>query len=625
MKRSSAVLLLAAMIAVFAVFAGGAAELLPWFGTPLPRLDSDYSVLFNQVYQARGFWQNTGRLWGYDPHFLGGYIDPFLWNSNVNLQVFSLLVPFVSAAASVKLYVVFLWLVTPLLFWEIGRRWAGTRWAAPEPAWFTWLAVCLFGGSLQGDLFRSAMTSTVLVMPLSLLSLLILADVLEQGRRRDVVGLAICAALTLLVHKKAFLTLAVPAVIVLAFHWRQLSWRRFAAIVAAGLFATAANWFWLGPMLTHLGLTEFFLGTAHWYNNNPLAFLVDLIDPQGRVGVFRRPSGWPGLILRWLLYLGLIVGAASRSAEPHRHRRRAFLVIWAIIFLFAYFGSLIPGAYKLDPSTFVLYVELLALPFALDALRAQLRRRQPVRMVAAMVVAVALILPAALPPRRPWEVASARQCIVEAQDWQRLATRINQTPRAGGRVLFESNHLFHANRDPFPNNHSIFGQQVLAAWTSAVYFGAQYPNFFLRFNRASFSAGMLALRPIEEWSNEELVAFLEAYDIDLIVVHSSQALRVFRHRLQGTQEVWRDGHHAAFRYQPAGSMFARGSGEVRFEYGRILLSGLQPDQGQVVVRSHYIEGLRADDGSPVQPVDVPGAIFPFIGVQPRGERVILSF
>lgn len=624
MNRYWAAILGVGLVTAFAFLVGGAVEMLPWFGTFVPRLDIDFALLFSQVYQAREFWHNTGTVWGYDPFFLGGYIDPFLWNSNVNLQIFSLLMPSLSAAATIKLYVVMLWFALPLVFWAIGRRWARTSWAASYPALFTYLVICLFGASLMGELFRTAMTSTVLVMPLSLLAMLILADLLADGRPRDGVQLALCTALALLAHKKALWMVGVPALVLLVAYRRRLTWSKLTWAGGAAAFSLAANWFWFYPMLTHLDLTDFSPAMAHWYNPDPWALVRDLIDPHAKVGIFHRSTGWASLVWRWLLFLGLAFGYVIRRAKRDQPRAGAFLAIWVLAMAFSYFGSLIPGANALDPSGSILYAELLALPFAADALYSRFGKREPGRTIAFAVLALLLALPALLPPHRPWDRGSARDAQREAADWSRLARRIAETPRTGGRVLFESYHLFHRDRDPF-RNLSGFGHLVLPAWTGALYCGAQYPHFFVVYNRANFSAGLLARRPIEDWNNQELAAFLEAYHVDLVVAHSAPALAVFGRRFAAAREVWREGPHVAFRYEPTGSFFARGSGEVRFEYGRILLSGLQPEQGQVVVRSHYIEGLRADDGSPVQPVDVPGAIFPFIGVQPRGERVILSF
>lgn len=606
-------------------------DLIPFrtLGDGQLRLDNDFALLTYQAQIAREFFTNTGRLWDYEPFFLAGHVDPFIWNSNVNFQVFAVLFSFLSLPTVVKTYTLFLFLLIPFLLVSAGRRMDRQNDPALSALLFGLLGVGLFQISLLAKLFHTAMISTAFVMILSLYLLFVFLQFLEKNQKKEAVILCLLAPIALLVHKKAIFTLGLPALILLIAYRRRVSRTHLLWLSAAAALTLLVNLFWLWPLLKLGHLAMFDISLNHWHNLDPLAFLRDLIDPHAKVGVFNRPTGWPSLVFRWLLYLSAILGIRQRWRLNDRNLTAGYGAAWILIYLFAYFGSFVPGLFRLDPSGFVLYAELMALvPATWFVQSLCLRVSKAKRLLAIVAIMHFALLPTILPPLHPFSSDKLDQYRNSTQKWEQLAKRITQTKQENGRVLLETYNIFHAERDRFAGDntdHSLFAHLLFPYLTKAPFVGGHYPNFFVEYNRANFYSGILAKRPLEKWRARELEQFLNAYQIELIVAHTPIAKKTFGERLANVEPLWREGPHQAYRYRLRGDYFVQGGGNVSFDYGRIVLNNLQANEnGSVVIKLHHVPGLRASDDSVVEPVEVEGAVLPFIRIKPKSRNLILS-
>jgi hypothetical protein len=635
-KRSTWMLAMVAAIFLLVAISGADGDAVLDIGDDSDGLLADFAVQTYVGHAAAGMFDNTGRVWGYDPFFLGGFPAAFTWHSFLVNQLFAAAAEALTPGATAKavpgvvdrglaLSILFLFLMIPITLAAAGRRLDlfGKPWLAVLV--MTILGLCLFRADLGSLFFHRGMTTAIAVMFPSILGLVLLVSFLETGRTGDAVLLGVTAAAALLIHKISIVTLAAPGLVIAAVYVRHAPLKRYAVLALPVVGALAVNAFWLIPFFRYLGDTMFDASTSHWFTSDPFAVVRDWTDPNAKIGVFLRPTGWPTLALRWFLLVAMAHGLVSARHAGARRPALAFGVVWLLVFLFAYFGSLVPGLYFLDPAFFVVYASLLTVVGATWSLTSLISRLPRGRQAAALVLLTLVVgFPAVW--RNLNMPAPSRAALAEENlAWRALAERITATPRTNGRVMFEGWNLFFAERDPLPNMMTLYGHMALPLLTDAVFLGGHYPNFFIKYNRANFSAGRLGERPIEEFSVAEFTAYLEAYNVDLIVAHSPPALAALGDRFgELVAPVWSEGPHHAFGYRPTGNYFAQGSGRVDFDFGVIRLTELQPDAtGVVVIKSHHVRGLRAGDGSPVGPIEHPGAVWPFIAVHPKTASVEL--
>jgi hypothetical protein len=89
------------------------------------------------------------------------------------------------------------------------------------------------------------------------LAVALFVRLLEEGKLRFVVPLALLLPLLLMTHVWAFATLVVPMTALYVRAWRKLGWGGHARVWAVALAAVAGNLFWLLPVLAHIELISF--------------------------------------------------------------------------------------------------------------------------------------------------------------------------------------------------------------------------------------------------------------------------------------------------------------------------------------------------------------------------------
>ena len=124
-------------------------------------------------------------------------------------------------------------------------------------------------------------------------------------------------------------------------------------------------------------------------------------------------------------------------------------------------------------------------------------------------------------------------------------------------------------------------------------------------NKITFSEGYLAGKPIGDYGPGELARFVATYNVGWAFARMKQSIAAFD-RLPGLFEnVGTAGVYRVYRVRNPGGYFQKGTGTVqRADVDRIVLSSLVPDEGQIVLRYHFAEGMQTEpavriDGNPV--------------------------
>ena len=183
--------------------------------------------------------------------------------------------------------------------------------------------------------------------------------------------------------------------------------------------------------------------------------------------------------------------------------------------------------------------------------------------------------------------------------------------RPEGRVLFETS-LARVH-----DGGHIVG--YLAMLSGREFIGGPYNNFF-----AGTRDGWMFGRPLETIDQATFLAYLKLYNIGWIAVHSDASKRYlagFPGRIvpgdpfQGLQ---------TFVVKQTLDFVQEGHAAMRsVNYGKLVVEQKGAAGDPIVLKYHYVPGLRAVDGSDVEPVFLMDDPIPFIRVRPRGAVVEL--
>ncbi|MCL4234100.1 MAG: hypothetical protein KJ042_06240, partial [Deltaproteobacteria bacterium] len=569
----------------------------------------DFCVLEQQIETARLAFDASWRLWGYDPRFLAGYVETFLWNSNVALQVLGVVLRPLSAGQVVKLATVLTALALQPIFY-LAWRWFGADrrssllGAIVGIVWFRATEVFAF--------WAIGMTTGYFVFPLSLLGLAALASLLRSERRYE---LAIIAPLALLTHKTACVTLGIPAAVMIAMNSRRISRRVFAIIACAAATTVALNAFWMFPLIHAIPDAAFDAVGRYWSNPDPWAVVRDLVSPTARWGVFDRPN-WPSAMLAKDLAVIALLVAAVRPAI-RRSLPPGFLPGGMVLVLLAYAGSFVSAARGLDPSRYIPFVTLvLGVPAALALTReAVAGGRWTVLFVA--TCGVMLVAPSPTTTFRDRPIPATNSAELE-----RVAEWIKSLP-GSGRVHVETFNSFEGGRPPGREEFARYAY-VLPSVVDRPLAGGFYSGLFTLYNHVNFHSGNWLGRPVSELAENDLREALRVYHIEFVLTWSVVAGDAFERYSSVTDEIPAPAGYRAWRVRDPGAYVLEGSGRlVRAAMDRLEFAEVTTGGDRVTLSFHWSPTLRAEGGA-IEPVRVLDDPVPFIGLRATNSHVVIT-
>jgi hypothetical protein len=137
---------------------------------------------------------------------------------------------------------------------------------------------------------------------------------------------------------------------------------------------------------------------------------------------------------------------------------------------------------------------------------------------------------------------------------------------------------------------------LLPLWTERSYLGGLDPDGSIEHAYPSLVDGMLAHRPIAEWSDTELEAFCRRYNVGWAVCRSPAALARFRAWKGATDPVELPRAGCLFRLRPRSFVLKGQARFLRADSRRIALADVVPEDGEVILSLHYQSGLRVSPG-----------------------------
>ncbi len=572
----------------------------------------DHAFSADVIEVGRRIHATTGRVWGYEPHFMAGYPFAFLEHNLVSHQYAALAIPGVTSGQWVRFGVVLGCAAIPWLLYASFRGFGIERRASLA---ITLIGVVLLDGS-ELEMFRA--TGPVVGGFVSVLVLPVLASA-HAFLTRDRVGwgLAFVAltALDLLVHKGAVLLLPVP---VLAIAAARANGRvpRTLGILGAALVATlAVNGAWLAPMLRYVHWRSA-VPWPLWTQHDPLRIVTEVVTPAAGFDGFVARD-WLGTPLwgSWLARLSVeVLGLCGLLRLADRPLRRALVAALVWLAMLAFYGSWIDAIAAFEPFRYVIAYRVLWLLPAGFAVERWLARPVTPALGSLRLDAVALagwvVAVSALPTftefvRRQTMSAAPPAGFTILDQWVR-----ERAPREG-RLMVEDAWVDRDDPGPYQGSY-VLG--MLALDTARELIGGRAPYIRVAQRFASFTGGEAFGARLDDLAPARLARYLDLYDVTGIAAWHP-ASRAALDALAPLVTVADDqGPFRFYRVNRTPSAFERGSGRVSATWGEIDVSEVQPAEGEVVLRYHWAEGLTATPSARVEPVVLEDDPAPFVRV-----------
>jgi len=583
------------------------------FGTD-PVIEQDWGLHAYHLNAMERFWQQDGRLWGYNPSFMAGY--PSNTIQDISIKLYELLALLASAFGlntilAFKLIVFLFAAAIPwMLFWA-ARNFFGEAFDSPLIGLLAaLLGTAYWWNSLPREMFFYGMIG---FPPASYGLILSLSFLYRALRSRRFLTWAHCAwavslAVMLPLHLQAAILLVLLALLLLVVCRDSASRAGLFWIVIGAVLAVAVNLFWLIPLFNHRGddiSTSLVTQLPLFLSADPLTFIKDYLSPAGywsfRVSYWEK--GW-----RWLL---LILGLAGMARLVRSKRRDlGIILIFAAAGLFAltYFGSLISFVKGWQPLRFkILYDLCWVLPasFFLSVWRpGALSRSRSILFSLLLAGGISTFLINVIQteanPRLRLRTRISSP-VNEILDWIRNKTSMD------ARVLFEES----GDETGFIYD-GMYLSSFIPRTTGRQLIGGPINLYNDRHHFAELHSAQLFKRDIATFTDQELESYFRAYNIGAAVVfhpRTIQRLLVLPKLVSLDQKV---GSIHLMKINQPPNWFLMGAGEAKAGWNRIDCYNVQGSE--VLLKYHWVAGLVASPPLLIEPAKVLEDPIPFIKI-----------
>jgi hypothetical protein len=553
----------------------------------------------------------THSLVGYDPFFNAGYPGgvTYNWSAKFPVLLAILFKPWLDEIVAYKLFVFVSATLAPACV-PLAMRWLGFEYRAVVAG--SALGLILWWASVFRWYHTAGMVSFVFGSYLALPYVARIINYFEgRGNWGCLAGLGLVGAIALFYHPLFPIPIIGGVIVYLAFDWQAVSrLRTWLLLLMVPFLAILPNLLWLYPMDYYHRIFSVGVGQV-----SPYQQLVDInIAWKEFLGL------WSGNARGSKLYLPFAVAAAWACFAVRGIRERrivaSFTCLGCCLVLFAVVGAASSAAANVQPNRFspVGYL-FLAIPASFGLVRlwqSVIVKRRPWRELGALWLVLGVItIPVAYAANEvkheiryaaighygaiPPEVKGLGDRSVWIINWLKTNTTNS------GRVLFET------SKARVHDGGHLAG--FYAYTTGREFIGGPYP--FHHF--AGFWDGYLFGRPIEKMEHEQLRKYIELYNIGWAIVHSEQSKKVLD-KMPGVGPVGQYKELKVYAINQHLSYFIRGSGRVaERDHNRLLLDDLSGED--VIVKYHYVDGLKSEPFTRLMPIYLLEDPNPFIRIQ----------
>lgn len=611
--------------------------------TPEPIEALGYIAHYDQAVNFQTFWAQDTRSWGYVTNWAAGYPVNVVEGGNQSVAVATYLLASLGLplASAFKIFVFLQLLSAPLFVYWAARNF---RLAPAASLVVLAAAIALFDFSIYfRTMISLGMFSYGFITMFAPYVLSVFYVSVERGGVLNIVWLCVVLAFALLVHLVTTLVVGLPMAILFLFRFvrsKQDRWRLVMVSALAVLAAGLVNAFWLIPYVRYahhdwevpsvptVGSMPVFVGylfTLILMTPGILPIVLTSVRGLERwVHGEQRDLAWVfGGSAFFFLILGLLGPYISilRNTAPMRFHIDVTL---ALIFpgasgLVAYFAERYPkrqgrvGRWRLAWVGTVLSIVLpLGLLFGLVVGAGQ--TDDPILQTFATWITRRLNVS----PDRNTE-------FMELVDW--LET--NTTPE--GRILVETalpttfaeekDYVYSLAEDLLP---LYIEREFVGGPQDGYRLGPYYFSAFLpMYNETGqlLDQIMLFSTDLDEMTPARLQDYFDLYNVKWVMALSDIAVGFFDQMPGYLTRVATFNQVVLYQVDRAPSFFEQGNGRVKVLPNRLILEGLSGEE--VVLRYHWIETLRTDPETPIEPIYLLDDPVPFIRLVAPPESLVI--
>lgn len=593
------------------------------WGSGRPLLTDDYAVRSPLFSDTRELFKTSKNLWGYSPYHLAGYPYALSAISIKGEQLFSLMLPFVNPAESLKLYILIGIATFPLLIMATART---LNFSFSSSSTAGVISILFFWKHPNVSSVRWGSISYIIACPLAMLALAFFLRFLKKNSVRSFSLFLLLGSISLLIHAIALLVILPPALAALIRAWkkesRQTLWFGFLGLLGM----IAMNLFWIFPLLRYysfldirISATPYFLeklSFRSWYFQKDIS--RGLLLFLGLWGVWRGfrkrdsaafPFAFGIIILASLMFLLI---------KPAIFLHQKFRYDWPLsLFLLFPASELLPekGTQFFNlwtkeitrPLDFRKILLLCGTVLFLLALLGYDRTRYETCIQHLLLKEKTFLSSVPLPTSMtPPEMNLLLKWIEEKKDKE-------------GRLLMEDSH----------HPQHIYWESHLPAiipfLTGKEVVNPPLPEAPLQGEAIGFVDGTLLGKPIEELPVAAFKEYVELYNILWVICFSPKAKEYLK-ALPRTyiREETSIGPFSCYKINRSSNFFLKGTGKVAAGFNRIVVREIMEESGEMILKYHWFPTLRTSPPRRIERVAYGGDPVGFIRVlNPPKELEIL--
>jgi hypothetical protein len=580
-----------------------------------PVTEQDWGLHFHHLKSMEAFWHQDRAFWGYNPLFMAGYPSNTIQDLSIKFFEFAALGLATFGLAPIqwfKLLAFLLAAAVPWLMYFAGRNLFFDRVDIKNG---TALGAALLGtaywwNSFPREMFFYGMVGYAPVSYASVLGVTLLYRIAKNSSSRSSIHFAwlLLALVILPLHVQSIVLFLPPAVALLLV--KTDVYRRNLFFWTAGVAALSilANLAWLAPAFDHRSddVASAIVDQLPLFTSmDPFTFIKDYVGPAG-YWTFR-----PSFLEKGFRLMLLLIGSWGTWKLLHSENRTVGIMLASaeiVLFLLAYFGSLIPFVNSWQPLRFKVPFDLfLTLP-ASYILADGLARRSPASRSYILPAIGACGLLAFLFNLFATEIrttmllrAGLRPELSAIVEWIK-----NGTP-AEGRVLFEES----GDETGFVYDGAYLSS-FIPHWTGRELIGGPINLYNDRHHFAEFHSGKFLKKDFAMLTDDAIRNYFRLYNIGAVVAFYPASIQ----RLQSVPGLVtvdrRIGPVYLMRVNQPLSWFIQGEGKVKARLNRLELSDLKGKE--IVLKYHWIKGLSASPPARIAPVKIYDDPIPFIKI-----------
>lgn len=591
------------------------AKMVYWFrnvelASGLPLVNVDYIQFYGRVLRMHAFFRESGRMWGYDPFEMAGYIaGPF---HEVGTHILALLTyalaPLVPVERSMLVAELAGLTLVPFLAFPVLRTLGFRR----RTAWIGFgLLVFTFGvcEPFSVLMIKMGLWGFMIAGASSLLLVALLYRWLERRGPAAWAALTACSCAVFQVHPTALVVVIVPMAALYVFYARRLGWRGHLALAGTAGLVAATNWYWMSP----------FLAFSHWRVSAPYYETAGLADVLTRFGPVQDSVFGSLQALVNVSAVVLSAVAIGRLATTRRALART-LALWIVsLFVICYFGSGLPVVRTLQPGRNEYVLMMLLYLLSATVFESHVLAARRARWVtAALAPLFVLFMFEIFPGFRPWWVTMPA-LTTKLPGWQRDFINVIAERAGKGGALPEGRLLLESADDLKPNF-----SEVVPAMTGAVLLGGPHAGNFLLPRSSLFTGNWVAgarlysfapmafgreLTPAgEPFFAEHLIL----YNVALVAARTPQMIAVLDRMTHTLEPIADIPPQRLYAVRARSHWFHAGSGRLALAYDKVTVDHASP--GIIVPRVHWFDTFTAEPPVPIKPVFLMDDPTPFLSI-----------